>query len=205
MRASQRFTKRAFDIAASLIGLIVFALPFVLVGVVVKLSSNGPVFFVQNRVGRHGKLFSCLKFRTMFVGSETYGTVTTARDTRITPIGRFLRRYKLDEFPQLWNVLTGKMSFVGPRPDVPGYADRLTGDAQRILELRPGITGPATVHFRGEEELLSTVADPRKYNDEVIWPTKVALNLAYIDNWSFWADICCILKTFFPPLLGPKT
>jgi len=182
MRASQRFTKRAFDIAASLIGLIVFALPFVLVGVVVKLSSNGPVFFVQNRVGRHGKLFSCLKFRTMFVGSETYGTVTTARDTRITPIGRFLRRYKLDEFPQLWNVLTGKMSFVGPRPDVPGYADRLTGDAQRILELRPGITGPATVHFRGEEELLSTVADPRKYNDEVIWPTKVALNLAYIDN-----------------------
>jgi lipopolysaccharide/colanic/teichoic acid biosynthesis glycosyltransferase len=136
----------------------------------------------------------------MFTDAERHGTITTSTDSRITPIGRWLRRYKLDEFPQLWNVLIGKMSFVGPRPDVPGYADRLEGAARTILELRPGITGPASLYFRNEEDLLATSKDPREYNDTVIWPRKVELNLAYAENWSFWKDIGYILITVIPAL-----
>jgi lipopolysaccharide/colanic/teichoic acid biosynthesis glycosyltransferase len=134
----------------------------------------------------------------MTTGADAQGSITTSGDVRITPIGRFLRRFKLDEYPQLWNVLIGNMSFVGPRPDVPGYADRLSGDARRILQLRPGITGPATLYFRNEEELLSSVADPKKYNDEVIWPKKVEMNLQYLDTWGFWKDIGYIFVTVLP-------
>jgi lipopolysaccharide/colanic/teichoic acid biosynthesis glycosyltransferase len=136
----------------------------------------------------------------MQMDSEKYGSITTAADNRITPVGRFLRRFKLDELPQLWNVLIGNMSFVGPRPDVPGYADKLQGDARKILELRPGITGPATLYFRNEEDLLASASNPKEYSDTVIWPKKVELNLAYLEHWGFWKDLGYLLITIFPSL-----
>lgn len=136
----------------------------------------------------------------MYLDSEKHGSITTSNDSRITPLGCFLRKYKLDEFPQLWNVLVGKMSFVGPRPDVPGYADKLQKDARAILDLRPGITGPASLCFKDEEKLLSKVSNPKEYNDTILWPKKVKLNREYIDNWSFWKDIEYIFITLFPKL-----
>jgi len=136
----------------------------------------------------------------MYCGSEAHGFVTAAGDRRVSFIGRILRRFKLDELPQLWNVLIGKMSFVGPRPDVPGYADKLTGDSRKILELRPGITGPASLYFRDEEKLLASVENPKEFNDSIIWPKKVQLNLEYYYHWSFWKDIGYILITIFPVL-----
>lgn len=166
------------------------------------MSSPGPLFYCQKRVGRFGNLFTCVKFRTMYLGSDALGSITSASDVRITPIGKFLRKFKLDEFPQLFNVLIGKMSFVGPRPDVPGYADKLSGDNRDILSLRPGITGPASIYFRNEERLLAAQTDPKAYNDSVLWPAKVALNLAYLRNWSFWRDIGYILVTIFPWING---
>ena len=141
---------------------------------------------------------SSTDYAGLLLESEKHGTVTTAGDSRITPIGRFLRKYKLDEIPQLWNVFIGNMSFVGPRPDVTGYADRLQGDDCKILELYPGITGPATLKFRNEESLLAQVPDPQRYNDEIIFPEKVRLNLEYMDHWSFWKDIGYIIMTIMP-------
>lgn len=198
MNAAGRSAKRAFDIIVSLAGLVVLFPVMVLVSMAVGLTSRGPVFYRQKRIGRHARPFLCVKFRTMTVGAASQGSVTTSADRRITAVGRVLRKLKLDELPQLWNVLTGTMSFVGPRPDVPGYADRLEGDARRILQLRPGITGPATLYFRNEEQLLSGVDDPKLYNDTVIWPKKVELNLAYLDNWSFWRDLGYIFHTLVP-------
>lgn len=190
--------KRLFDLLASFLGIVVLSVPFLVVALLVKISSPGPLFYCQKRVGRFGNLFTCVKFRTMYCGSDTLGSVTSAGDSRITPIGKFLRKFKLDEFPQLFNVLIGKMSFVGPRPDVPGYADKLSGDNRDILLLRPGITGPASIFFRNEEKLLAEQPDPKAYNDSVLWPAKVALNRAYLRNWSFWRDIGYILVTLFP-------
>jgi lipopolysaccharide/colanic/teichoic acid biosynthesis glycosyltransferase len=192
--------KRLFDLITALLGLLALLVPFVVLCAIVKISSQGSVFYIQKRVGRNGKLFSAIKFRTMFVGADKMGSVTTTIDSRITPIGRWLRKYKLDELPQLWNVLIGKMSFVGPRPDVPGYADMLAGEARKVLELRPGITGPATLYFRYEEELLAKVENPKRFNDEVIWPMKVRLNLEYLEHWSFWMDFGYILITVLPSL-----
>jgi lipopolysaccharide/colanic/teichoic acid biosynthesis glycosyltransferase len=200
MTPEQRLVKRVFDIVLSAAGLVMLAPVLLIVAILVRTSSPGPVLFPQTRVGRFGRLFTCYKFRSMYEGSEGGGSVTAAGDARVTPVGKWLRRLKLDELPQLWHVLAGEMSFVGPRPDVPGYADRLEGRARRILELRPGITGPATLHFRNEEQLLAEAPDPLRYNDEVVWPRKVALNLAYIDNWSLLGDLWLILETLFPPL-----
>jgi lipopolysaccharide/colanic/teichoic acid biosynthesis glycosyltransferase len=138
----------------------------------------------------------------MTVGPEGEGTITTAMDRRITPMGRVLRRYKLDEYPQLWNVFVGKMSLVGPRPDVPGYADCLKGDDRQVLELRPGITGPASLLFRDEEIILANARDPQRFNDEVIYPAKVRINLTYAAQWSFWRDIGYIIATVAPVLSG---
>ena len=195
MNRYQHAVKRLFDILLALPG-IALLWPLALgIALCIKAGSRGPVFFVQQRVGRGGKLFWCCKFRTMSRDAQEGGTVTTARDARITPVGRVLRRTKLDELPQLWNVLIGEMSFVGPRPDVPGYADRLQGEDREILELRPGITGPATLHFRNEEELLAGVPDPRVYNDCVIWPRKVALNREYLRRWSLRRDIGYLFST----------
>lgn len=155
---------------------------------------GGPVLFVQKRVGQYGKLFSMYKFRSMTVG-HSGSSVSVAGESRITPLGAKLRKYKLDELPELWNVLIGDMSFVGPRPDVPGYADQLKGRDRDVLKLRPGITGPASLKYRDEEELLARVEDPQKYNDEVIYPDKVKINLFYLDHYSFIKDIQMIFCT----------
>ena len=192
--------KRCFDVAASALGLLVAAIPMAVISCVVRITSRGPAFFVQRRVGRHGRLFGCIKLRTMYVGSERRGTVTVARDSRITPVGRLLRRTKLDELPQLLNVLRGDMSFVGPRPDVPGYADELAGEARDVLDLRPGITGPATLCYRDEERLLAEVDNPVEYNDEVIWPRKVEMNLEYLHDWYFWRDLGYLVITACPAM-----
>ena len=160
---------------------------------------GGPAFFTQKRVGQHGRLFTMHKFRSMAVSHDD-SSISVAGEARITSFGATLRKYKLDELPELWDVLIGNMSFVGPRPDVPGYADMLTGDDRRMLELRPGITGPASLKYRDEEELLAKVDNPIEYNDKVIFPDKVRINLYYLDHYSFWKDIQMIIYT----VLGMK-
>ena len=194
--------KWIFDRGMALIGLLFLWPVLLIVAVLIKIKMpGGPAFFTQERVGREGKLFTMYKFRTMInATNKTWSSVSVAGQSRITPFGATLRRYKLDELPELWNVLIGDMSFVGPRPDVPGYADKLEGDDRRMLQLRPGITGPASLKYRDEEELLATVDDPVKYNDEVIYPDKVRLNLYYLDHYSFVKDFQMILCT----VLGKK-
>ena len=160
---------------------------------------GGPVLFTQKRVGQYGRLFTMCKFRSMTV-SHSGSSVSVAGESRITPLGATLRKYKLDELPELWNVLKGDMSFVGLRPDVPGYADKLEGHDKDILKLKPGITGPASMKYRDEEEMLAKVDDPQKYNDEVIYPDKIRLNLYYLEHYSFLKDIQMIICT----VLGKK-
>jgi lipopolysaccharide/colanic/teichoic acid biosynthesis glycosyltransferase len=186
--------KRLFDISASFFGLIFFSPVFLLIALLIKVKMPGPVFFIQHRVGRHGRLFRMVKFRTMKVAHHG-GSISVKGESRITPLGSTLRKYKLDELPELWNVLKGEMSFVGPRPDVPGYADKLQGEDRIMLHLRPGITGPASIKYSNEEELLAMQPDPVKYNDEVIFPDKVKINIAYMKHQSFWLDIKIILYT----------
>ena len=188
--------KRTFDILASFFGLIVLIPLLVVLAILIKIRMPGKVFFCQSRMGRHGKLFTIIKFRTM-VEAHKGNTISVKGENRITALGAILRKYKLDELPELWNVLRGDMSFVGPRPDMPEYFQRLEGEERKILELRPGITGPASLKYASEEELLATVPDPRKYNDEVIWPDKVKINLEYYYNRSFILDLRIILKTVF--------
>ncbi len=166
------------------------------VAVTVRLKMDRPVIFRQQRVGRDGRLFTMYKFRTMDNGNGG-GSVTVRGESRITPLGAKLRRTKLDELPGLWNVLKGDMSLVGPRPDVPGYADRLSGGDRVILSVRPGITGPATLKYRNEEELLAAQPDPVAYNDAVIWPDKVRMNREYAEKHPFTGDIRIIFKTIF--------
>jgi lipopolysaccharide/colanic/teichoic acid biosynthesis glycosyltransferase len=178
----------------ALIGLLVLILPLLIIGILIKIDSKGPMFFMQWRIGRGGKPFRICKFRTMKDQAEG-DSITTADDPRVTRMGHWLRHSKVDCLTELVNVLIGQMSFVGPRPDVPGYADQLQGDDRRILQLRPGITGPASIKYRNEEELLAQQADPKTYNDTVIWPDKVKINLQYLDNWSFFGDIKLIFKT----------
>ena len=156
----------------------------------------GPVIFKQKRVGLNGKLFTLYKFRTM-IENHSGTPISIYGEERITPIGQFLRKHKIDELPSLMNVLIGDMSMVGPRPDVPGYADKLEGVDRKILELRPGITGPASLYYGNEEELLASVEDPIQYNNEVIFPHKVRINLEYYQNHSFIGDIKIIFKTIF--------
>ena len=190
------FFKWCFDRIVAFIGLVLLFLPLLIIGILIKIDSKGPMFFMQKRIGKNGKPFHICKFRTMFDQAEG-DTVTTADDPRITRIGHWLRHSKVDCLTELVNVFIGQMSFVGPRPDVPGYADQLQGDNRRILQLRPGITGPASIKYRNEEELLSQQTDPKWYNDNVIWPDKVKINLYYIDHWSFFGDIRLIFKTVF--------
>lgn len=168
----------------------------VIVVLIRKKMPNGPVLFRQRRVGQNGVLFTIYKFRTM-EANQSGSSVTVAGETRITPLGAVLRKYKLDELPELWNVFKGDMSFVGPRPDVPGYADKLEGADRDVLRLKPGITGPASLKYRKEEELLATVEYPQRYNDEVIFPDKTRLNLYYLNNYSFVKDIQMIFCTIF--------
>lgn len=206
--------KWIFDRIVSLLGLLFLWPVLLVVAILIKVKMpGGPVFFVQKRVGKDGKLFDCHKFRTMTV-KHSGSTVSVAGDSRITPLGAKLRHWKLDELPGLWDVLRGKMSFVGPRPDVPGYADKLTGDDRDVLKLRPGITGPATLKYRLEDEMIAeyvagqqAVGDSRdaqaiaeEYNDTVIYPDKVRLNCYYYRHYSFVKDIHMILCT----VLGRK-
>ena len=190
------FIKWCFDRIVALIGLVVLSVPLLVIAILIKTDSKGPVFFMQMRIGKGGKPFRICKFRTMVHQSEG-DTVTTATDPRITRIGHWLRHSKVDCLTELINVLVGQMSLVGPRPDVPGYADQLEGDDRRLLQLRPGITGPASIKYRNEEELLAQQPDPKAYNDTVIWPDKVKINLAYLDHWSFLGDISLIFGTLF--------
>lgn len=191
--------KRWFDVTMSLWGLVVFAPLFAVVSLIVKFTSKGPVFYIAPRVGQFGKLFNLYKFRTMFINAdkEKEGSITVDGDRRITPIGRILRKTKIDELPSLLNVLKGEMSFVGPRPDVKGYADNLTGKDRLILNLKPGITGPATLKYANEEDILATVDDPVTYNNEVIFPDKVRINLSYLDSINLFTDLKLILNTIF--------
>lgn len=189
------FLKSIFDRTASFFGLIFLFPILIIVGILIRIKMpGGPVIFKQRRVGRHGKLFTMYKFRSMTV-SHSGSSVSVRGENRITPLGAKLRKYKLDELLELWNVLIGDMSFVGPRPDVPGYADKLEGDDRRMLLLKPGITGPASLKYRDEEELLAEQENPQKYNDEVLFPDKVRINIEYLDNWSFWNDIKIIIYT----------
>lgn len=187
--------KLVFDRIVSFVGIIILIPIFFIIFFYVFIRMPGaPVIFKQNRVGQYGKVFTMYKFRSM-VPHHSGSSVSVAGESRITPLGAKLRKYKLDELPELWNVLKGDMSLVGPRPDVPGYADKLQGDDRRILLLKPGITGPASLKYRNEEELLAQQEDPQKYNDEVLFPDKVRINLDYLDHWSFWKDIKYIIQT----------
>ncbi len=179
----------------SVVGLLLLGWLIVLAALTARLETGRSGFFLQDRVGREGRLFKIVKIRTMrhIDGYNTH--VTTKDDPRISRIGKFWRKTKIDELPQLWNVLKGEMSFVGPRPDIPGFADRLRGRDRILLSIRPGITGPATLKFKDEEQILALQPDPEKYNRNVIWPEKVRLNIEYIDNYSLWNDINFILKT----------
>lgn len=188
--------KRIFDVIASFFGLLILS-PFLLVaGLLVKFSSEGPVLFTQERIGRNGIPFTIFKFRTMFV-DHGGSSVSVRGEKRITPIGAILRRFKIDEFPELWNILIGDMSFVGPRPDMPEYIARLQGEQREMLSLRPGLTSPASIKYAREEELLSMVPDPQKHFDEVIWPDKMRMNMEYIKRRTFIGDIVLILRTVF--------
>lgn len=157
---------------------------------------TGSVFFKQQRVGRHGKIFKMIKFRTMTI-NHNGSTISVKGECRITPLGAVLRKYKLDELPELWNILIGDMSFVGPRPDVPGYADKLEGEDRLLLSIRPGLTGAASLKFSNEEELLALQDDPVKYNDEVLYPEKVRINNNYVRHMSFGLDLRIIIFTIF--------
>ena len=196
------FLKYLFDRIVSLVGMLCLCWLYLIVAILIKVKMPGPVLFVQERVGKDGKLFKVHKFRSMRMRheDEAFTGVAAAETSRITPLGEKLRCYKLDELPELWDVFIGKMSFVGPRPDVPGYADKLEGDDRVILKLRPGITGPASLKYRNEEEILAQVDDPIKYNDEVIWPDKVRLNKYYYYHYSFLKDI----EMIFATVLGKK-
>ena len=188
--------KRGFDIVASFFGLIILSPVFVVIALLIKIKSPGPVLFRQVRTGRYGKPFVINKFRTM-VPVHDGNSISVKGQSRITKPGAFLRKYKLDELPELWNVLKGDMSFVGPRPDLPEFTSRLSDENRLILNLRPGITGPATLKYSNEEELLAHVPDPEQYNNEVIWPDKVRINVEYYNNRSFLGDIWIILRTVF--------
>lgn len=206
--------KWIFDRLMALVGLLVLWPVLLVVAILIRVKMpGGPAFFCQKRVGKDGKLFTCHKFRSMTV-KHNGSSVSVAGDSRITPFGAKLRHYKLDELPELWDVLIGNMSFVGPRPDVPGYADLLQGDDRKVLKLRPGITGPATLKYRLEDEMISEYVAKKQaegdvrpmqeiateYNDKVIYPDKVRLNCYYYRHYSFWKDI----EMIFATVLGRK-
>lgn len=210
--------KWLFDKLISLIGLISLSPLLLIVALLIKWKMPGPILFCQQRVGRYGRIFTVYKFRTMTVKAEASvasrnseaTSIASQEQSRITPLGEKLRRYKLDELPELWNVLKGDMSFVGPRPDVPGYADQLQGEDREVLLLRPGITGPASLKYRNEEDILEAVDEAlqkgrsglpigittvQEYNDNVIYPDKVRLNRYYLHHYSFIKDIQMIVCT----------
>ena len=188
--------KRTFDIVLSIFAIFLLFPSFLVVSFLIVIDSGFPIFFLQKRIGRDAKEFNIIKFRTMKTNNEKI-TITVSDDSRITRIGKYLRKTKIDEFPEILNVLFGQMSFVGPRPDVKGYADKLKGANRKILALRPGITGPASLKYYNEEYILSQKSNPKKYNDEVIFPDKVKINMDYFHNRSFFLDLKIIFATIF--------
>ncbi len=190
----QQLVKRIFDLLVSGPLIVLLLLPMFVLWLLSTLSTGSNGLFSQLRIGKYGKPFHLLKFRSL-KGSD-HLDIREIRKSE-TPFGSWLRKYKLDELPQLFNVLTGDMSLVGPRPDVPGYADKLEGDDRMILNIRPGITGPATLKYRNEDDLLLKQKDPNTYNDSVIWPDKVKMNKEYIENWSLTGDIRYLWKSVF--------
>lgn len=197
LSSSSTRQKRIFDFFLSLSGLFCLWWIILIAAFLAWLDTGENGFFMQVRVGQFGKLFRVVKIRTMRSATTFNTTVTTSNDVRITNLGRFFRKTKIDELPQLVNVLRGQMSFVGPRPDVPGFADQLLDDEKVVLSIKPGITGPATLAYRNEEEILATVDDPERYNTEVIFPNKVRINMEYINNYSLVGDVKYIIATFF--------
>lgn len=188
--------KRLFDLVCVIPGIIVLAPLFLLIAVWIKLDSAGPVFFRQERVGLNGRLFRILKFRTMVINAEALGgQLTVGSDRRVTGAGGLLRRYKLDELPQLFNVLVGDMSLVGPRPEVPRYVALYTDELRQVLRLRPGITDPASIQFRDEAALLGTAEDPERYYIDVLMPEKIRLNMEYAKRATLWQDILTVFRT----------
>ncbi len=191
------WAKWLFDRIVSFVGLIILSPVLLVVAVLIRVKMpDGPVLFKQERVGRGGKPFTIYKFRSMSV-AHGGATISVAGESRITPLGAKLRRYKLDELPQLWNVFIGDMSFVGPRPDVQEWIDKLNDEEREVLSLRPGITGPASLKYNHEEELLQQAENSLAYYEEVIFPDKNRINLEYLHNWSFWRDIQYIFQTIF--------
>jgi len=191
--------KRIFDICSAIFGLFFLSPLFLVIILLIKIKMPGPTFFIQYRVGKDAKLFKMVKFRTMKI-NHSGSSISIKGESRITQFGAILRKYKLDELPELWNVLIGDMSFVGPRPDVPGYADMLKNGDRLLLTFKPGITGAASLKYANEEELLAMQEDPIKFNDEILYPEKVRININYIKNWSFLLD----LKIIFFTLIGKK-
>jgi lipopolysaccharide/colanic/teichoic acid biosynthesis glycosyltransferase len=191
-----KLEKRLFDIAASTVGLLVLWLAFLVIAVLIKLEDGGPVFYRQERIGYKGKPFKIWKFRTMVVNADKLGKpLTVGRDPRITRVGYWLRKFKLDELPQLLNVLLGEMSLVGPRPEVPQYVALYTPEQRKVLDLVPGITDHASIKFANEAELLAETSNPEKFYIEHIMPTKIRLNMEYASHATLWSDILVILKT----------
>ena len=186
-----------FDYFFATVGLFVFLPLLIIIGICIKITSKGPIFYVQERVGKNGNIFTIIKFRSMTSGRADNNTITISGDLRITRLGRFLRKYKLDELPELLNILKGEMSFVGPRPDLPGYADKLFGENRKILALKPGITSQASLKYANEEEILSKQENPINYNNDVIYPDKIKMNLDYYYNHNLLIDIKIIFATIF--------
>ena len=189
--------KRIFDLLFAFFGIIFFSPIFLMIIFLIKLDSKGSVFFSQSRIGLKGEVFDIIKFRTMNINQNSNSTITLKDDSRITRIGKYLRKYKLDELPELFNILLGEMSFVGPRPDVTGYADKLVGLDKNILKLKPGITSRASLKYANEEFLLTQVDDPISYNNNTIYPDKVRMNLNYYNNHNIWVDIKVIFATIY--------
>jgi lipopolysaccharide/colanic/teichoic acid biosynthesis glycosyltransferase len=197
MSKSDHVLKRIFDIFFSVVGIVILWPVILLCWIVAAIETRSNGFFIHKRVGRNGDLIGVCKIKTMYVSKGERSPIASKNTASITKSGAFFRKYKLDELPQLFNVMAGSMSFVGPRPDVPSYADQLEGSDRIILQVRPGITGPASLKYKDEEALLSTAADPVWYNDKIIWPDKVRINKEYIMNYSLLVDVKYIMQTFF--------
>lgn len=191
MTKTEKNIKRVFDVFFASIGLLLVGWFILLTAITSKIVIGGDGFFKQKRVGQYGKLFTIYKIETI------HPKEAKKEKPNISKFGQFIRNYKLDEFPQFWNVLEGTMSFVGPRPDLPGFADELEGEAKIILSVKPGITGPATLRFRNEDNILKTKKNPSVYNKDVIWPQKLAINIQYVKKYRFTMDLYYIVKTFF--------